>query len=60
MDPRVKTTPQDLEKQFSLELKLVQALQQANQLWKKFMPQRKPVKSAQMMKETRWCAPPSW
>jgi len=31
MDPRVKTTPQDLEKQFSLELKLVQALQQANQ-----------------------------
>jgi hypothetical protein len=30
MDPRVKTTPQDLEKQFSLELKLVQALQQAN------------------------------
>ncbi len=31
MDPRVKTTPQDLEKQFSLELKLVQTLQQANQ-----------------------------
>ena len=31
MDPRVKTTPQDLEKQFSLEMKLVQALQQANQ-----------------------------
>jgi photosystem II stability/assembly factor-like uncharacterized protein len=31
MDPRVKTTAQDLEKQFSLELKLVQALQQANQ-----------------------------
>ena len=31
MDPRLKTTPQDLEKQFSLELKLVQALQQANQ-----------------------------
>ena len=31
MDPRVKTTPQDLEKQFSLELKLVQASQQANQ-----------------------------
>jgi hypothetical protein len=31
MDPRVKTTPQDLEKQFSLELKLVQALRQANQ-----------------------------
>jgi photosystem II stability/assembly factor-like uncharacterized protein len=30
MDPRVKTTPQDLEKQFSLELKLVQALQQTN------------------------------
>jgi len=30
MDPRVKTTPQDLEKQFSLEMKLVQALQQAN------------------------------
>jgi photosystem II stability/assembly factor-like uncharacterized protein len=31
MDPRVMTTPQDLEKQFSLELKLTQALQQANQ-----------------------------
>jgi photosystem II stability/assembly factor-like uncharacterized protein len=31
MDPRVKTTPQDLEKQFALELKLVQALRQANQ-----------------------------
>ena len=31
IDSRVKTTPQDLEKQFSLELKLVQALQQANQ-----------------------------
>lgn len=31
MDPRVKTTPQDLERQFSLELKLVQALRQANQ-----------------------------
>jgi hypothetical protein len=31
MDPRVKTTPQDLEKQFSLELKLAQTLQQANQ-----------------------------
>jgi hypothetical protein len=31
MDPRVKTTPQDLEKQFSLELKLVRAMQQANQ-----------------------------
>jgi photosystem II stability/assembly factor-like uncharacterized protein len=31
MDPRVKTMPQDLEKQFSLELKLVQTLQQANQ-----------------------------
>jgi hypothetical protein len=31
MDPRVKSTPQDLEKQFSLELKLVQALRQANQ-----------------------------
>jgi photosystem II stability/assembly factor-like uncharacterized protein len=31
MDPRVKTTPQDLEKQFSLELRLVQALRQANQ-----------------------------
>jgi photosystem II stability/assembly factor-like uncharacterized protein len=30
MDPRVKTAPQDLEKQFSLEMKLVQALQQAN------------------------------
>jgi hypothetical protein len=31
MDPRVKTTPQDLERQFALELKLVQTLQQANQ-----------------------------
>ncbi|MCU1331425.1 MAG: hypothetical protein JWM08_417 [Candidatus Angelobacter sp.] len=31
MDPRVKTTPLDLEKQFSLELKLVQTLQQASQ-----------------------------
>src|SRR5258708_34370939 len=31
MDPRVKTSAQDLEKQFALELKLVQALQQANQ-----------------------------
>jgi hypothetical protein len=31
MDPRVKATPQDLEKQFALELKLVQTLQQANQ-----------------------------
>jgi photosystem II stability/assembly factor-like uncharacterized protein len=31
MDPRVKTMPQDLEKQFSLELKLVQAVRQANQ-----------------------------
>jgi hypothetical protein len=31
MDPRVKTTAQDLEKQFLLELKLVQALRQANQ-----------------------------
>lgn len=31
MDPRVKTTPQDLEKQFLLESKLVQALRQANQ-----------------------------
>ncbi|HEY5028930.1 MAG TPA: glycoside hydrolase, partial [Candidatus Angelobacter sp.] len=31
MDPRVKTTPQDLEKQFALELNLVQTLQQANQ-----------------------------
>jgi hypothetical protein len=31
MDPRVKTTPEDLQKQFSLELKLVHALQQANQ-----------------------------
>src|SRR5262249_22805340 len=29
MDPRVKTPPQDLEKQFALELKLVQAVQQA-------------------------------
>jgi hypothetical protein len=31
MDPRVKTTAQDLEKQFLLELKLAQTLQQANQ-----------------------------
>ncbi|MGZ7100194.1 MAG: hypothetical protein ACXVJ8_17110, partial [Candidatus Angelobacter sp.] len=31
MDPRVKTTPKDLEKQFTLELKLVQTLQQVNQ-----------------------------
>jgi len=31
MDPRVKTSSQDLEKQFALELKLVQAVQQANQ-----------------------------
>ena len=31
MDPRVKAFPQDLEKQFVLEQKLVQALQQANQ-----------------------------
>lgn len=31
MDPRVKTSAQDLEKQFTLELKLVQAVQQANQ-----------------------------
>ena len=31
MDPRVKTTPQDLEKQFSLGLKLAQTLRQANQ-----------------------------
>jgi len=31
MDPRVKTMPQDLEKQFSLEMKLVQTLQQANE-----------------------------
>jgi hypothetical protein len=31
LDPRVKTTPQDLEKQFSLELKLVQTLKQATQ-----------------------------
>jgi hypothetical protein len=30
MDPRVKTPLPDLEKQFSLELKLVQTLQQAN------------------------------
>jgi photosystem II stability/assembly factor-like uncharacterized protein len=30
MDPRVKTTPQDLEKQFSLEVRLVRAIQQAN------------------------------
>jgi hypothetical protein len=31
MDPRVKVSPQDLEKQFALELRLVAALQQANQ-----------------------------
>ena len=31
MDPRVKTSPQDLDKQFSLELKLTQTLRQANQ-----------------------------
>ncbi|MGZ7061008.1 MAG: hypothetical protein ACXVJU_17120, partial [Candidatus Angelobacter sp.] len=31
IDPRIKATPQDLEKQFTLELKLVQTLQQANQ-----------------------------
>ena len=31
MDPRVKATPQNLEKQFSLALKLTQALRQANQ-----------------------------
>lgn len=31
MDPRVKTSPQDLEKQFALELKLSQTLQQAIQ-----------------------------
>ena len=30
MDPRVKVSPQDLERQFTLELKLVQAVQQAN------------------------------
>jgi hypothetical protein len=30
MDPRVKASPQDLEKQFALELKLVEAVQQAN------------------------------
>jgi photosystem II stability/assembly factor-like uncharacterized protein len=31
MDPRVKVTPQDLEKQFALEAKLAQGLQQASQ-----------------------------
>ena len=31
MDPRVKTSSQDLERQFALELELVQTLQQANQ-----------------------------
>ncbi len=31
MDPRVKATPQDLEKQFALEAKLAQGLRQANQ-----------------------------
>ncbi len=31
MDPRVKASPPDLERQFALELKLVQTLQQANQ-----------------------------
>jgi photosystem II stability/assembly factor-like uncharacterized protein len=31
MDPRVKVTAQDLEKQFALELKLAQTLRQANQ-----------------------------
>ncbi|HEX4602739.1 MAG TPA: hypothetical protein VH724_02000 [Candidatus Angelobacter sp.] len=31
MDPRVKASAQDLEKQLALELKLVQTLQQANQ-----------------------------
>jgi photosystem II stability/assembly factor-like uncharacterized protein len=31
MDPRVKATPQDLEKQFALETKLAQGLEQANQ-----------------------------
>ncbi|HZI56046.1 MAG TPA: hypothetical protein VFF39_04695, partial [Verrucomicrobiae bacterium] len=31
MDPRIKTSAQDLEKQFTLESKLVQAMQQANQ-----------------------------
>jgi photosystem II stability/assembly factor-like uncharacterized protein len=32
MDPRVKTTPQDLEKQFALGLKLAHTLRQANQV----------------------------
>ena len=32
MDPRVKTTPQDLEKQFALELKLVEAIQNAHEV----------------------------
>jgi photosystem II stability/assembly factor-like uncharacterized protein len=31
MDPRVQATPQDLEKQFTLENKLVQGLREANQ-----------------------------
>jgi hypothetical protein len=31
MDPRVKTSAQDLEKQFALEFKLTQTMQQANQ-----------------------------
>ena len=31
MDPRVKTTAQDLERQFAIEQKLVQTLQQANE-----------------------------
>jgi hypothetical protein len=32
MDPRVKVTTQDMEKQFALELKLAQTLRQANQV----------------------------
>ena len=31
MDPRIKTSPQELERQFATAMKLVQALQQANQ-----------------------------
>jgi CO/xanthine dehydrogenase Mo-binding subunit len=32
MDPRVKTSPADLQKQFALELKLVEAIQNAYRL----------------------------
>src|SRR5262249_40300134 len=31
MDPRVKTTPDDLQRQFTLQTRLVQAMQEANQ-----------------------------